>query len=266
MTIMKSVFILVLGFIHWYCAPSAKPDGPPLDQPVTIAGAPDGRSQNVVYFKAKGTSPRWELQIAEDRIAFASDQPGFEAFNAAHVEPTRAADMNVKKYSLQTESGMMDIQIIQTPCQMADSREGFSYKVDVWIKRGTDSTFTTFSGCGVYVTDMRFNGNWTVLQIKDKVVSAKDFPDKLPSIDIKSNANAFTGFAGCNTISGRIFFEKNLLRFTDVVATKMSCPASSQEASFLNALKFSTQYSIHADTLMLSYPGVQTLVFMRSKQ
>ena len=263
---MKLLLLWTLGLIHLFCSPSGNPSQVSMTDPSDDSAEHEMTDQSPPYFKAKGSSPQWELQIAEDRIAFTSAQSGFEAFNTPHAAPFKAADMNVKKYALQTEAGMMDIQIFQMPCQIADSREGFSYSVEVRIKRGIDSTFTMFTGCGVYVTDARLHGHWTLHQIKDKVVSSAVLPDSLPWLDIKTNVNSFVGFAGCNTISGRLFFEKNLLRFTDVVATKMTCPAASEETSFLNALKFSTQYSIQGDTLALSYPGHQTLVFMRQRQ
>lgn len=59
-----------------------------------------GVSAGIVYFKAKGTSPEWELNISEDKIAFSSSLPDFSSFNAPHVEAVKAADMNIKKYSV----------------------------------------------------------------------------------------------------------------------------------------------------------------------
>jgi heat shock protein HslJ/uncharacterized membrane protein len=220
-----------------------------------------GVSAGIVYFKAKGTSPEWELNISEDKIAFSSSLPDFSSFNAPHVEAVKAADMNVKKYSVETEAGQMDIQIIQGSCQVADSREGFSYKAEVRIRRGIDSTFTSFEGCGVYVTDPRLNGKWQLYSMKGTEVTSQEYTTRLPELEIKSNGNSFSGFAGCNTISGRIFFERNLLRFTDVVATKMACDAMQYETAFLQALRFSTQYKFEDDRLILSYPDHTTLVF-----
>jgi heat shock protein HslJ len=263
---MNLLLLLSLGLIHLFCSPSGNPSQISMTAPSVYTAEHEMPDQSLPYFKAKGSSPEWELQIAEDHITFTSFQSGFETFMTPHTAPVKAADMNVKKYAVKTEAGTMDIQIFQMPCQIPDSREGFSYSVEVMIKRGVDSTFTTFTGCGVYVTDARLHGHWSLHQIKDKVISSTLPPDSLPWLDIKTNVNSFAGFAGCNTISGRLFFEKNLLRFTDIVATKMTCPAATEETSFLNALKFSTQYSIQQDTLSLSYPGHQMLVFIRQGQ
>jgi heat shock protein HslJ len=124
-------------------------------------------TNRIVYFKATGNEPFWGLEISEDGIEFKS-LTELETFKAPHTEPIRAMDANVKMYRLKTETGEMNIQIIQGNCENSMSGSILPYSVTIEIKKGTDAEFTTFKGCGQYVTDYRLHDIWVLEQLNGK--------------------------------------------------------------------------------------------------
>jgi len=216
------------------------------------------------YFKANGVDPVWSLTISNMQIEFKTQASGFLPYTAPHVEPVRAMDSNVKVYKVQSDMGEMEVEITKVLCQNENSHERFPYGVTVSLKEGKDTTFTYFTGCGLYITDANLEHTWTLDQIKTDTVNAKQFNDTLPFIELHANGNSLSGYGGCNTIKGRIFSERNLLRFTDLVLSKRTCDPANREKDFISALKFSTQYVIEGDRLILSNPSGQTLVFKKS--
>lgn len=213
----------------------------------------------VVYFKANGTGPVWKLEISEDQIVFVSDTAGYEYFTMPYALPVKSADGDSKTYTTQNEACEMKIDIAHVLCQLPDSRERFPYSVIVSIKTNIDTAFADFTGCGLYVPDYHLEFKWNLVSIRGEVISDTAFNDTIPFLILQASVNSFTGFSGCNTLNGRLFIEKSLLRFTDISAPKIKCPADEWEKKFVSALQFSTQYAFKADTLILSYPGREML-------
>ena len=85
----------------------------------------------------------------------------------------------------------------------------------------------------------------------------------MPRIEINSTENRFSGYGGCNAISGQIFYEKGILRFTRVLSTLMACPQGNKESEFTKALQSTTTYSIENNRLTLSNPSAKLLVFRK---
>lgn len=215
------------------------------------------------YFKANGNEPFWDLDISEKEIVFKSLVPGFEIFKMPHSTPIQAMDANVKLYRLETESVKMNIQITQE--ETTDSMAGiiYPYSVMVQIKRATDQEFKIFKGQGQYITDYRLYDIWVLEQINGKKVSISDYNANLPRLEMNTTKNQFYGFAGCNHMNGSLFFEKGLLRFTDVASTLMACGGNNKEDDFLKALQSTTSYSIANMRLSLSNPSGVLLVFKK---
>jgi heat shock protein HslJ len=214
-----------------------------------------------IYFRGIGNEPEWSLKIAPETIEFTSLKPGFESFKSPHVEPVRAMDANVKGYRVVTESGKMNIQIMQQECTNAMSGEKFRYKIKLEITKNT--TTATFYGCGSYVTDPRLHDIWVLEKLNTNSVSVSDFRKELPMLEINSSTNNFIGFAGCNRMNGTIFFERGLLRFTNIITTRMACPGNNKEAEFLKALQSATTYQVENLKLTLSNPAGEKLVFKK---
>jgi len=214
-----------------------------------------------IYFRASGNEPEWSLKISEKTIDFTSLKPGFESFKSVHVEPLRAMDANVKIYRLAAESGTMTIQIMQQECVNTMSGEKFPYSIRIEMAKGNNSN--SFSGCGNYITDSRLHDIWVLEKLNGKMVSTTDFIKELPNLEINSATNNFMGFAGCNRMNGTIFFERGLLRFTNIITTRMGCPGTNKEPEFLKALQSTTSYKVENMKLILSNPSGEKLVFTK---
>ncbi len=214
-----------------------------------------------IYFRASGNEPEWSLKIFEKIIEFTSLKPGFESFKSVHVEPIRAMDANVKMYRLATESGTMNIQIMQQECVNTMSGEKFPYSVRIEMVKNNNST--NFSGCGNYVTDSRLHDIWVLEKLNGKLLNINDFMKEFPNLEINSSTNNFIGFAGCNRMNGTLFFERGLLRFTNIITTRMGCPGNNKESEFLKALQSTTSYKVENLKLILSNPSGEKLVFKK---
>ncbi len=216
-----------------------------------------------IYFRANGAEPEWKLTISTDRIEFTSATKGFEKVVTEHVEPVKGMDSNVKKYNVQSKDFYMDIELSQMSCQNTKSMERYPYSVKISIKHGKESDPVIFNGCGLYITNLGLQGKWILHQIKDDTITAAQFKDTIPFVEISTKGNSFTGYGGCNNITGRIFSERNLLRFTDLIISEGSCASIAGEKEFINALQFSIYFKVEGNKLILSNPRGMTLTFLR---
>lgn len=214
-----------------------------------------------IYFRGMGNEPEWSLKISETAIEFNSLKPDFESFTSPHMEPVRAMDANVKMYRLTTGSGRMNIQLSQQECINTMSGEKFPYTIRIEITNNNKSN--TFNGCGFYITDSRLHDIWALEKLNGKTISLTDFIKEIPNLEINSSTNNFTGYAGCNRMNGAIFFEKELLRFTNIITTRMACPSNNKEAEFLKALQSTTTYRVENLRLILSNSSGEKLVFKK---
>lgn len=209
------------------------------------------------YFAATGTEPFWSLELFDNQIVYKTPT---DSIKTPHAEPVRAADANVKRYNIQTESVTLQIQIQQKECTNAMSGKVSPYSVSVEIKKNIEKEFQKLDGCGHYITDYRLHDIWLLETLNGKKVTNEDFNKELPTMEINAAENTFMGFAGCNRLSGSLLFEKGVLRFTNVAITKMMCKPISKEAEFLKALQNSTTYFIENNGLTLSNAsGIQTI-------
>ncbi len=260
---MKNSILVLLMFISIV---SCKNGVNNIKQNTEVVSTPQYKEQlenieNEIYFRATGNEPFWSLKIQEKSIDFTSLIPGLDSLSGAHVEPIQAMDANVKMYRVTTELAKMNIQIMQQECSNSMSGAKTSYSVRIEILK--DNISTNLSGCGNYVTDYRLHDIWVLELLNGKKVSSEDFITELPNLEINSTTNQFMGFAGCNRMNGTIFFEKGLLRFTNIVTTRMACGPTNKENDFLKALQSSTTYNFANNRLTLqNQMGVQ-LVFKK---
>lgn len=172
-------------------------------------------------------------------------------------------DANVKMYRVHTESVDLQIQIQKTYCE--DSMSGIlsPYTVTVEIKQKAKAEVTVLKGCGKYLTDIRLHDIWVLEKLNGRKVERLDFAKELPLIEIYAEPNTFMGFAGCNQMNGRLFYEKDLLRFTDIITTRMACEPGNKEGEFLKTIQNATTYEIKENRLWLSNPSGLLLVFKK---
>ncbi len=220
-------------------------------------------SESIPYFKASGNEPFWNITIAETGIEFKSLIADFEDFKTPHNEPIKAMDANVKQYRIETASVQLNIQITQNDCVDSMSGDASPYEVSVELKHQKDTEFQNLKGCGRYLTDYRLHDIWVLETLNGNTVSVADFSKELPNLEINSNTNRFSGHAGCNRINGSLFYEKELLRFTNTATTMMMCTPQNKEDAFLKALQSSITYRIENNRLYLSNPSDTLLVFKK---
>lgn len=253
---------LILSMILWYLPAMGFARHGSCASVPSVQVSPDPR----IYFKAKGTFPNWTLSVSELQISFQSEDVRYPSFTSPHVDPVKAQDANIRTYSVHTEAGMMEVELAQMLCMNEGSKERFPYSVTVRLKNNIDTAFTTFTGCGQYVTDEKLQEfTWVLDSIKHEAVGPQNFRDTLPWIEIKANGNSFKGYGGCNTFTGRLYAEHTLLRFTDFVIKKEVCTPTNREAEVLNGLRFTTQYRFENGKLILANPSGTTLVFRRKE-
>lgn len=212
------------------------------------------------YFKASGTEPFWGLSIDEEHIVFRTPT---DSITMPHTDPDLAQDSNVKRYDVATGSGRMVIQISQTDCTNAMSGAVSPYSVTIEQQNADGKETEKLEGCGRYITDYRLHDIWVLETLNGKTVTKDDFGKEIPSMEINAAENKFMGFAGCNRMNGTLFFEKDLLRFTNVATTKMMCEPNNKEVEFLKALQSGTSYTIENNRLTLSNPSGVLSVFKK---
>lgn len=216
-----------------------------------------------IYFRAMGNEPEWSLKISSNQIEFTSLLPDFKAFNAPHIEPIRAMDANVKNYRLTTEMGSLQITIQQQTCTNTMSGKELPYTVRVEVINSKTNKSATFSGCGHYVIDARLHDIWVLEKMNGENVSLNKFAKQLPYIEINSTDGTFMGYTGCNRMNGKLFFEKGLLRFTNITTTEMACDSQNRESELLHSLQSSTTYQVANMRLTLTNPSGIELVFKK---
>lgn len=212
------------------------------------------------YFMASGTESDWSLSIDTTSIEFVSHIKGFEKIKVPHVEAVKAIDANVKMYNLQTKGVTIQITIIQKACINNDKQS--PYSVSIRLKKDRDKDFNEVSGCGHYITDYRLYDIWALQEINGKLVTIKDFEKEIPYIEINTNTNTFMGYAGCNNLSGKLFSEKNILRFTDIAMTLKLCNGSKEDL-FIEQLQRVTSYQLNNGKLLLKNDNKPILIFKK---
>ena len=215
------------------------------------------------YFTATGNEPFWGLKMGIEGIEFTSLITGKEKFIFPASEAIKAMDANVKMYKVVNETATATISIQHMECQNSMSGAISPYKVSIEIKNNTELTFTKLEGCGHYNTDYRLHDIWVLEELNGFKVFVTDFQKELPRIEINAAENKFMGYGGCNAISGSIFYEKEVLRFSKVISTMMACAPGNKEDQVIKALQNTTTYSIENLRLTLSNPSGKLLVFRK---
>lgn len=90
------------------------------------------------------------------------------------------------------------------------------------------------------------------------------YPDsKSANITISHTLKEFGGFAGCNTIGGKLKTKKSRIRFSELVSTKTICEQNGIENKVLSSLKIANSYKIVGGELFL-YKGKKLVLVFES--
>lgn len=105
---------------------------------------------------------------------------------------------------------------------------------------------------------------WVVVEMK-RVPVQQSGGRRDAHISFDVNAKRFSGNGGCNQINGNYAVDKNEIRFTEVVSTKMSCNDIEFENTFLSILGSVDRYETNGSDLLLKKKK-ETVLVLRPKQ
>ena len=77
-------------------------------------------------------------------------------------------------------------------------------------------------------------------------------------------AKKFSGNGGCNQINGNYNVDKKMIKFTEVLSTKMSCNDIEFENTFLSTLSSIDRYEVNGSDLLLK-KNKETRLVLRPK-
>lgn len=256
-----AIFVIPLLFAN--CKPkTATPEVSVTDSvSVEKQDVSDSEKPNVVFFKALGTEPFWGIEISNDSIKFTSPEKKNEmAF--AYSKPTKAMDANVVSYEVKSDSLALKFTIQQGKCSDGMSDKVHNYVVKASLKRGSQDEIL-LNGCGNYVIDYRLHDIWALEELEGKKINPDDFKQGVPNLEIYAEEARFSGMAGCNQMGGKLFSEKDLLRFTDVFTTEMMCENYETEKILVKALQSTTRYELKNNRLYLFNPEGTKAIFRK---
>lgn len=201
-----------------------------------------------IDFAGMGNEPFWSVDVdLGGKIVFKSlvDNNTFEYDIYSEndlVDAVRAS------YNAMNEISEINVDIYKEECTDNMSGEVFNYRVVVKHRMKKTTVWVEYKGCGLYLADHRLGGTWELEQLSGKLMSdygvleGKD----VPQIVIKVSDNGFSGFMGCNRISGGFEAIGNSIKFGNMISTKMMCDNMQLEQEFFkvfgnNQLEFTAE-------------------------
>ena len=105
---------------------------------------------------------------------------------------------------------------------------------------------------------------WVVVEMKGvPVQQSGGRRDAHISFDVTTKK--FSGNGGCNQINGNYSVDKKMIKFTEVLSTKMSCTDIEFENTFISILGSIDKYEIKGNDLLLKKKK-ETMLVLRPKQ
>lgn len=100
---------------------------------------------------------------------------------------------------------------------------------------------------------------WVLVEMKEVPVQQSG-SRRDAYINFEINDRKFTGSGGCNQISGNYTIDKNEIKFSDVVSTKMSCIDIEFENVFITTLNSIDRYEQRGNDIILKRKREKLLV------
>jgi len=234
---MKTLMIFLIGF--GLCACSDSPTGEKkIEGEKQADNAPAPASQieqkgevalefyekkraSGIDFYAVGNEPFWALDMNFSK-GFKFTTPEFE-FNCPPVFPVTAQDAPVKRYRAETELGELIIRLSNSGCTDNMSGQEFSHKVFISLKRGIDSSYTEFKGCGRYVPDVSLHDIWGLIEFSGETYPNKKMPGGA-QLELFPVDERVLFSDGCNSFSGSFHTEEKKIHFGNLAGTLKACP------------------------------------------
>lgn len=112
--------------------------------------------------------------------------------------------------------------------------------------------------------DPRLHDIWALEAMQGKAATAYNFTKgERPILEIDTKARRFLVSSGCNTITGRVLFATDALRFTEVASTRMACPGLEAETAFVTTLQKAVSYTVKDQRLYLFTANGENLLVFR---
>lgn len=239
------------------------------------AAAPEGEGPNNelmrklheqgVDFYARGNEPFWSLDLDFEGGFRFNTMSGMK-INTPPVEGAMAMDADPPRtlYAAEVEAGALRFTIIGEECTDNMSGEIFTHTVEVEAKNGVDEAFTTFNGCGRYVTDYDLAGAWTLSSMGGEEIDTENLQKGAPQLTFDPDALRVSGHGSCNNLNGGFEMQKNAIRFSQMASTSMACPDLELETAFTEKLSGrQLKYELTDDELILIHPDGTEMVFRR---
>lgn len=174
-----------------------------------------------VNFYAFGNEQSWSLDLDFDGVFCFKSLNGIN-INTPATKKEMAQDFPAMRYRAEVESGELIITIIDEECIDQMSGEIFTNRVEVQARNGIDSGYTSFSGCGNYIPDIRLHDIWGLIELEGSSVPNDDFP-KGAILELFPDAEKVIGNDGCNDFNGKFENKGDILTFGQLGSTKKSC-------------------------------------------
>lgn len=105
-------------------------------------------------------------------------------------------------------------------------------------------------------------GNWVLVP----VLTSDTVTGKIPSIYFNVKGTRFTGYTGCNKMSGRFTIDGRKLSFSQqLMITKMECQGYNEKQFIVNLLRV-TNYKLENGILILMYGSTPLSKWMRKAE
>ncbi|MEP0862385.1 MAG: META domain-containing protein [Ignavibacterium sp.] len=216
-----------------------------------------------IDFYARGNEPNWVLEIDFDSSMKFSEMNGLSIITPS-VKGIKAQDADVTNFRAQTESGDLSVTISKVKCQDNMSGEMFDYNVRVQIRKGLETEFIEFTGCGKYLYDYRLHDIWAMEEMTGVELKKENLMKGLPMFEFNLSEMRFSGHAGCNQILGAIDLKGNKITFGNLISTKMACPDMTVEEKVGQLLNNNTlSYRIEKLKLVLESDSGTRMIFKK---
>ncbi|SFP95254.1 META domain-containing protein [Hymenobacter arizonensis] len=216
-----------------------------------------------VEFVAMGSEPFWSLELTnQEALRFRTVASG-DSLVVPLPTASQAQDANVLRYRALTPAGELTVTIAQRPCPNAMSGEVLPYTVTVQARTAAEPASREFAGCGRYLGDYRLHDLWALEFIDGQAVTAAQFAQRKPYLELNLTREEVLGFSGCNDFSGSLSPERAGLRFGTMRGTMLACPALAFEQKFRAALS-GQAFTYRLENRRLTLENrVNTLVFRK---
>lgn len=113
---------------------------------------------------------------------------------------------------------------------------------------------TSAQSNAVATSTQSLTGTWELDHVANPTGTFEQlYTTRKPSITFDEKAGTFNGYTGCNTMSGKMKMEKNIINFDEeMMMTKMACQGEGEKI-FLDNLKKINHYSISKDGQQLTF-------------